>query len=469
MEAKDSYHRDPDAEIEDEIKKVNNASSLIESVSVMQNGVANSPSLMQNGAANSPSLMHNGKNLLAIKSVGDIRKYSFKLRRTCHCCTQLQVDDDSSEDDIPLSSLSRKKARKVIDESDSESLYSHVSNSADEDELPLSELTGVKTRKRVLLLAPTFRSASKPIPSNLTVYGPRPSYGPWRQECGVQATAPTALVSTQIFQANPLEGTNLRKPPGLTVSKHKTDESYGPASLFLTPEDFKMMMAYKNTCRVAQPDTTAFFTATNGNSMPSSNISDSLKSFVKRCGVNIDKVINATQIRKMWVSHFEMVGKGEADMTNIAILMKHSRETAKSWYDMTWKVGQAESAHSMIRGELSSLVAAAPPAPAFPRSSTSVQPETSGVDRVHPYDYSSVRYEWTADQIEVLRKAFKKILALDTNFRVGDVRHVFLNNADANAIWTMGRTEVWRDRCVEKVKNMWKADKAARNNKSTSF
>ncbi|KXJ06001.1 hypothetical protein AC249_AIPGENE19982 [Exaiptasia diaphana] len=255
----------------------------------------------------------------------------------------------------------------------------------------------------------------------------------------------------------------------ISVSKHKTDESYGPASLFLTPEDVKMMMAYKNTCRVAQPDTTTFFTATNGNSMPSSNISDSLKSFVKRCGVNIQKTINATQIRKMWVSHFEMVGKGEVDMINIAILMKHSRETAKSWYDMTRKVGQAESAHSMIRGELSSLVAAAPPAPAFPRSSTSVEPETSGVDRVNPYDYSSVLYKWTTDQTEVLRKAFRKIISLESNFRVADVRHVFANNVEANNIWNLGRTEVWRDRCVEKVKNMRKADKAAKSSKSTSF
>ncbi|KXJ06489.1 hypothetical protein AC249_AIPGENE16718 [Exaiptasia diaphana] len=132
-----------------------------------------------------------------------------------------QKVDDDSDDDVPLSLLKRKRPRKVIEYDDDDEHDDDTDNDMDDDsdderveesdsegqqhrQQPLAGVMGHKTTKRVLLLAPTFSRASKPLPPNITVFGPRPSYGPWRQECGVQATAPTASVCTQIFEANPL-------------------------------------------------------------------------------------------------------------------------------------------------------------------------------------------------------------------------------------------------------------------------
>ncbi|KXJ08439.1 hypothetical protein AC249_AIPGENE13776, partial [Exaiptasia diaphana] len=83
-----------------------------------------------------------------------------------------------TDDDIPVSSHLRKKARKVIDESDSESLSSHVSNSADEDEVPLSKLMGVKTKKRIFQADPLLVAVEPPLQQTSSSSSTNPSPPP---------------------------------------------------------------------------------------------------------------------------------------------------------------------------------------------------------------------------------------------------------------------------------------------------
>jgi hypothetical protein len=77
-----------------------------------------------------------------------------------------------------------------------------------------------------------------------------------------------------------------------------------------------------------------------------------LASFLKTTDVVIDKPLSSTAIRKMWVSHMELQGKGDEEKNNLTLLMKHSRATAERWYNMNEPQSRERSADESFRATI---------------------------------------------------------------------------------------------------------------------
>ena len=72
------------------------------------------------------------------------------------------------------------------------------------------------------------------------------------------------------------------------------------------------------------------------------------------------------------------------------------------------------------------------------------------------------RRPWSAEDTAVLEVAFQQILRKDAWPPRKPVKKIFVTNRKAKAIWTREDCDEYRERCLDKVKNIFRARRAKR-------
>ena len=225
----------------------------------------------------------------------------------------------------------------------------------------------------------------------------------------------------------------------ISVKKHKTSDSYGPARVVLSPTLFGYLKVFvaevRSVVSQSKDDDDAVILSWSGASLASGQISTAINAAWKKAGV--EGHISSTLIRKSAVTavhtnHQDMKGQ-------LADLMAHKESTAQRYYKLQEKQ--------------QSCIKAASHLPAIMRAANKASKEvtpTTTVNEENPISTKGTKEgqtKWNKQEIEAIRELFheeinKKSVTMEV-VREKLKGHPTLSNEDAKKVCDRVRSE-WR-------------------------
>ena len=233
----------------------------------------------------------------------------------------------------------------------------------------------------------------------------------------------------------------------VTILRHKTLSSCGPANLVLSPKVYKWLQNFvkymRNTIpNVGTSQTDHVFVTFTGKSMSSSMISTQLDSFWQKAMDKPFVRVNATSFRKAVVS--EVHGHQPNLKDQLADLMNHDPKTAKNFYRIYEKSGNAATTSRAVQDLMYKRVTAS-----TSNMTETLDPQTSDeliALQEDGHDDMSLRkkeeevsnYSWTNEEILNLKSEFETAIQnkhIDIQMVEETLQnHVLLGHLDARNV-----------------------------------
>lgn len=249
------------------------------------------------------------------------------------------------------------------------------------------------------------------------------------------------------------------------VADHKTSAARGIAFLQWPRSMDYIVRTYLDAVRpvlikgVSEPSN-MFLVNSTGSASTSSQFHRYLESFAKSCGFK-GRLTN-TMIRKSVVTELYR-DASEEFIGEVATKMMHDRRTGKRYYDTASNEGTSSRVTSLLAKRLDLDDQDWVPEDAPEESSEDEEVKESSTERsVRPEP--KLTGEWDKRDVGVLNKAFQILLGKPNWPKKKDIRKVYTTSPSALEIWSRCKTEAHKNRCIEKIRNMYKKKRKEKKN-----